>query len=172
MEALRPGLVPSLQKSQLTSRACSIKMVVTDWGGVLGDGDGHFSLTDGVAIERLRTEGIRTAIVTKARSTIVARRAEALASSHVFVGVQDKSAYLKMIADDAGLDFAAVACIAADESDLVLIRGIAEVGLTGAPQGAPEPLLDTVHFRCRRYAGYGAFREFADWICELRQLPS
>jgi 3-deoxy-D-manno-octulosonate 8-phosphate phosphatase (KDO 8-P phosphatase) len=159
-----------LNRREILERARAIKLLVSDWSGVLGDRDGNdqFSLQDRRGIEALRKAGIRITILTSDRSTLIGRRAEAVGSIHVFLGVKDKAAQLAMITDDTGLTLEAVAYIGADASDASITRAIGERGLVGVPQGAAEELAALAHHRCKRRGGDGAFREFAEWILELR----
>ena len=72
-----------LSGPQLRARAAGIRLVVSDVDGVLTDAgvyysaDGEelkrFSMRDGMGVELLRLAGIRTALLTREESPIVAR---------------------------------------------------------------------------------------------------
>ncbi len=166
-----------LSAEQLVARARRIRLVLTDCDGVLTDGAVYvsehgeamkrFSLRDGMGVERLREAGVETAIVTRERSPIVARRAEKL-RLRLFEGVLDKAAELpRMLAAD-GCGIHEVACIGDDVNDLGLLGEVGREGLTAAPFDALEPVAAAVHHICRARGGEGAFREFAEWILRLR----
>lgn len=167
----------SLPQAELERRAAGIRLVLTDCDGVLTDAGVYvsergeelkrFSLRDGMGVERLRGAGITTAIVTRERSPIVARRADKL-GIRVYDGIRDKRAALSQILNDAGVSRAAVAYIGDDVNDLGIIAEVGEEGLTGAPSDAEPEVVDAIHLHGGRCGGYGAFREFADAILRLR----
>jgi 3-deoxy-D-manno-octulosonate 8-phosphate phosphatase (KDO 8-P phosphatase) len=159
-------------------RAARLRLVVTDVDGVLTDGGvfysergealKRFSLRDGMGVERLRQGGIETAFLTREDSPIVARRAEKLHLAHCYLGVPDKLAALPRVLHDAGVELAQLAYIGDDVNDEGIMRAVLEVGLTGAPLDATPSVLRLAHHKCARPGGYGAFRDFAEWILELR----
>jgi 3-deoxy-D-manno-octulosonate 8-phosphate phosphatase (KDO 8-P phosphatase) len=168
----------ALSTGQLVARAQRVRLVLTDCDGVLTDGTVYvsehgealkrFSLRDGMGVERLREAGIETAIVTRERSPIVARRAEKLRLPHLFEGVLDKAADLPRILAAAGCGPDEVAYIGDDVNDLGILGEVGREGLTAAPFDALETVADAVHHVCRARGGEGAFREFAEWILRLR----
>jgi 3-deoxy-D-manno-octulosonate 8-phosphate phosphatase (KDO 8-P phosphatase) len=168
----------ALSTGQLVARAQRVRLVLTDCDGVLTDGTVYvsehgealkrFSLRDGMGVERLREAGIETAIVTRERSPIVARRAEKLRLPHLFEGVLDKAADLPRILAAAGCGPDEVAYIGDDVNDLGILGEVGREGLTAAPFDALETVADAVHHVCRARGGEGVFREFAEWILRLR----
>lgn len=168
-----------LPVSELVARARRVRLLLTDCDGVLTDGSVYvsergealkrFSLRDGMGVERLREDGIETAIVTRERSPIVTRRAEKLRLPRHFEGVLDKAAELPRILAAAGLGPAEVAFIGDDVNDLGLLQAVAEHGLSAAPADAWPDVAQAVHYVCRSRGGDGAFRELAEWILRLRQ---
>jgi len=168
----------ALSAEQLVARARQVRLVLTDCDGVLTDGTVYvgehgealkrFSLRDGMGVERLREAGIETAIVTRERSPIVARRAEKLRLPHLFEGVLDKAAELPRILAASGRGRHEVAYIGDDLNDLGILGEVGREGLTASPFDALEPVANAVHHVCRARGGEGAFREFAEWILRLR----
>lgn len=169
------GLAPA--PAELVLRAKRLRLVLTDCDGVLTDGfvwvsaQGEamkrFSLRDGMGVERLRDAGIATAIVTRERSPIVARRAEKLGVV-LHAGVRDKGDSLPRLLASSGALIAHTAYIGDDANDLEAIADVGCEGLTAAPADAFEPVAAAVHYRCQARGGEGAFREFAEWILRLR----
>jgi 3-deoxy-D-manno-octulosonate 8-phosphate phosphatase (KDO 8-P phosphatase) len=169
----------TLLPAMLRARARRLRLVLTDCDGVLTDGTAwygpegeafkRFSLRDGMGVERLRAAGIETAIVTRERSSCVARRAEKLRLPFHFEGVQDKAAHLGEILARTACSVDEVAYMGDDLNDLGLLQVVGEGGLTAAPQDAVDAVLANVHFRSSLPGGRGAFREFAEWILALRE---
>jgi 3-deoxy-D-manno-octulosonate 8-phosphate phosphatase (KDO 8-P phosphatase) len=163
---------------ELTLRASRVKLVATDVDGVLTDGGVYysehgealkrFSVRDGMGVERLRNEGVEIAFVTREQSPIVARRAEKLQVHLCYLGVGDKKAVLPRLLGDAGIDASQLAYIGDDVNDAGIMSLVARDGLVGAPLDAIPSLLHGAHYRCRRPGGHGAFRDFAEWIIDLR----
>lgn len=169
-----------LDDAQLRARAARIRLVLTDCDGVLTDAGVYvsergeemkrFSLRDGMGVERLRDAGIATAIVTRERSAIVARRAEKL-GIRLYQGIRDKLAALPEILHDAAVALESVAYIGDDVNDLAILNAVGEVGLTGAPADAEPEVAQVAHLHGGRCGGYGAMREFAEAILRLRASP-
>lgn len=167
-----------LTKPEFILRAKRLKLVLTDNDGVLtdtgvyyserGEEMKRFSIRDGMGVERLRNAGIETVIITGETSGSVARRAEKLQMLLPYLGVKDKRAKLEEILRDTGLSPEELGYIGDDINDLGIIHAIAPSGLTAAPADAMKVVQADVHYICTERAGYGAFRDFAEWILTLR----
>jgi 3-deoxy-D-manno-octulosonate 8-phosphate phosphatase (KDO 8-P phosphatase) len=167
-----------LAPTELRLRARRIRLVLTDSDGVLtdtgvyyseaGEAFKRFSIRDGMGVERLRAEGVETAIVTGEQSESVRRRALKLRMPFLFLGVKDKRLHLETIFKQTGLTLAQLAYIGDDVNDLGIIGEISRVGLTAAPSDAVTEIRNVVHYRTQATGGHGAFREFAEWILSLR----
>jgi 3-deoxy-D-manno-octulosonate 8-phosphate phosphatase (KDO 8-P phosphatase) len=186
----RGGGIPAgapLPGRALALRAARLRLVITDVDGVLTDGGVYysergeslkrFSLRDGMGVELLRDAGIETAFMTREDSAIVARRAEKLRVRHCYLGVADKRAALPRVQQEAGLqggleaglDDGQIAYIGDDVNDLEIMAALALRGLVGAPVDAIAAARALAHHVTRRPGGQGAFRDFADWLLDLRQ---
>ena len=162
----------------LLRRAARLKLVITDVDGVLTDGGiffsetgealKRFSVRDGMGVERLRNEGIETAFLTREQSAIVARRAEKLRIRHCYLGVADKASFLPQLLAKAGVTAEEIAYIGDDVNDEEVMALVAEGGLCGAPLDAVPSVLRRAHRCCALPGGCGAFRDFAEWILDLR----
>lgn len=169
----------TLDRAELKRRAARIRLVVTDCDGVLTDGRVYysargeellcFSRRDGMGMELLARQGIRTAILTREQSDIVAARARKLRLEFLFAGVQDKRAFLPELLARTGVAEDEVAYVGDDVNDVELLRAIAETGLTGAPQDGVTEAKALAHVVTKAGGGFGAFRDFADFIVDLRQ---
>jgi YrbI family 3-deoxy-D-manno-octulosonate 8-phosphate phosphatase len=156
-------------------KAQRIKLLLTDVDGVLTDNGVYygengevlkrFSIRDGMGVERLRKiAGIDTGIVTGELSPSVAKRAEKLQITHLYLGVKDKLGRLNEIMATHGLSWEEIAFIGDDVNDLEVLQ---RVGLSACPADAMGDVSDVVHYHCQEKGGYGAFREFAEYIIQL-----
>jgi 3-deoxy-D-manno-octulosonate 8-phosphate phosphatase (KDO 8-P phosphatase) len=167
-----------LEPSELRSRAAKIRLVLTDVDGTLTDGGVYYSergeelkrfnLRDGMGVERLREVGVETAFITRESSPIVQRRADKLRVK-VFAGVWDKQTALPEILREFQVSMEQVAYIGDDVNDVPVMDAILPTGLVGAPADALAQVLERAHHRSERPGGQGAFRDFAEWLIELKQ---
>jgi 3-deoxy-D-manno-octulosonate 8-phosphate phosphatase (KDO 8-P phosphatase) len=167
-----------LLADELLRRAARLRLVITDVDGVLTDGGVYvsehgeamkrFSVRDGMGVERLRDHGIETAFLTRETSQIVLRRAEKLRIRHCYMGATDKRSTLPTILEEAGVALEHVAYIGDDVNDQEVMAAVAERGLVGAPLDAVPAVLRRAHHCCARPGGCGAFRDFAEWILDLK----
>ena len=169
-----------LDIDEAARRARRISWLLTDCDGVLTDGSVYcsaageellrFSRRDGMGIQRLREAGITTAIVTRERSAIVAKRAEKL-GVQVFAGIVDKRDWLECWRVEGAHALDALAYMGDDVNDLGIAGAIHPHGLTAAPADAEPVMTTAVHFLSARVGGAGAFREFADFVLGLKEQP-
>ncbi len=172
------GPKATLSLSELRTRARRLRLVVSDNDGVLTDAGVYysergeelkrFSVRDGMGVERLRQAGVTTGILTREISGCVKARGQKLKLPFVWLGVLDKCAHLDTILQEAKIDIAELAFIGDDVNDTELMRTVGEAGLTAAPYDAMAIARDSAHYVCRSSGGFGAFRDFAEWILELR----
>lgn len=162
--------------SLLHGRRPGIRLVITDCDGVLTDGGVYysawgesmkrFSVRDGMGVALLRKAGIEVAVMSGERSASLARRTDKLSIRHVYLGAANKEECLRHLLAETGLQCSQVAYIGDDVNDLPPIAMIAGEGITAAPADAEPAVREAVQYLCVRNGGYGAFREFADWILE------
>ncbi len=157
-------------------KAAPIRLLLTDCDGVLTDAGVYysargeelkrFSIRDGMGVERLRRLcGVDTGIITGENSPIVARRAEKLQMTHLYLNVKDKVACLRTLLAAQGLQPEEVAYIGDDVNDRDVLQ---LVGLSACPADALPAIKAIVHYVCTAPGGHGAFREFAEWIIYLK----
>mgnify|MGYP004666809819 CR=1 FL=1 len=154
-----------------------IKMLVMDVDGTLTDGkiymgsDGEvfkaFDVKDGYAIAHLHEVGIIPVIITGRESKIVENRGKELNIKEVYQGVSDKVEKLKEVAKDNGVLLEEVAYIGDDLNDLDCM-GIC--GLSACPNDAIDEVINKVDFKCNQNGGYGAVREFIEYISSCENL--
>ena len=160
-----------MENQLLKEKASKILLLLTDVDGVLTDSGVYygaegevlkrFSVRDGMGVERLRNADIETGIVTGEISPSVKKRAEKLNISELHLGSKDKAAVLKEILERKNLQAFQVAFIGDDVNDLSIIN---EVGFSACPADAMSSVNSVVNYVCINKGGYGAFREFAEFI--------
>ena len=171
-----------LDHDEAVERARRVQLVITDCDGVLTDNGVYysaegevmkrFSHRDGMGVERLRDADVDTAILTREASEFALRRSEKLKLASTWIGVTDKLGVLTRIEQERGLDRGRLAYIGDDVNDLEIMRAIAPHGLIGAPADAMFEVRDVAHFVSSTRGGFGAFREFAEWVLSLRGKES
>jgi len=158
--------------SAVAESARHIRFVLTDSDGVLTDNGVYysaageemkrFSIRDGMGVERLRVyAGVEVGIITGERSGAVQRRAEKLGITELHLGIRDKVAVLDELLARRGLTAEQVAYIGDDTNDVAIMQ---RVGLAGCPADATPFARAVAHYVCPSRGGYGAFRDFAEFI--------
>jgi len=161
---------------EFNEKATEIKLLLTDVDGVLTDNGVYyseagevmkrFSIRDGMGVERLRKLcGIETGIITGELSPSVARRAEKLGIVELHLGVKDKLGKLSEILERTQLQWSQIAYIGDDVNDLEVLEA---AGISACPADAMDPVARIVDYVCQHKGGYGAFREFAEWLIKWR----
>jgi len=161
-------------KSNTLEKARKIKLVLTDCDGGLTDTGTYysangeemkrFSIRDGMGTERLRRYcNIETGIVTGENSQIVQRRADKLKITEVHLGIKDKVACVKEIAERLNLELDEIAFIGDDTNDIKVMK---IVGLTACPSDATRFAKEVSDVIVETKGGYGAFRDLAELIIE------
>ncbi len=148
-----------------------IKLLLMDVDGVLtdsgmyytqsGDELKKFNTRDGQGIALIREAGIKTGIITRENTEIVARRAEKLKIDILHQGVTDKLSRLKDIIKDHGLSPSNVCYIGDDIHDLEAIR---YAGLSAVPADAIDECKAVSDYICLLKGGGGCVREVANMI--------
>ncbi len=168
----------SLTIDELAKRAEKIKLVISDNDGVFTDNGVYYSergeemkrysVRDGMGVERLRNSGIETSIMTGEVSPNLKKRAEKLGMKRLYLGVKDKLSMLETVLAETGLQRCELAYIGDDVNDVEIMEEIAKEGLTASPRDATVFVEPWCHYRAHADGGYGAFRDFAEWLLRLR----
>lgn len=161
-----------MNDEELQILACQVKLVLTDVDGVLTDNGVYyseagemlkrFSIRDGMGVERLRKIcGIETGIITGELSPSVAKRAAKLNITELHLGIKNKVSLLHEIAERKNITPSQIAYIGDDVNDMEIME---KVGIAACPEDAMAQIKRIVHFTCANKGGYGAFREFAEFL--------
>jgi 3-deoxy-D-manno-octulosonate 8-phosphate phosphatase (KDO 8-P phosphatase) len=171
----------SIATADVLARARKIKLFLMDVDGTLTDGgvclisttasegSGNpvvsemkvFNAQDGQGLSLAHTMGIQTGFITGRSSPAVAKRAQELKVTFVYLGQAKKTEAFEECMHKAGVTEAEVAYMGDDLPDIPLARraGLAVCVADGAPE-----LKAVCHFTTRRLAGRGAAREVVELI--------
>jgi YrbI family 3-deoxy-D-manno-octulosonate 8-phosphate phosphatase len=162
-------------KSKITSivknKCKNIKIILTDVDGVLTDGGRYYSekgetlkkfhVRDGMGVNILLRNGIKTIIVTKENSKITKKWAKEMNVTKVISGSIKKEAELSKICREFNVSKKELAYIGDDVNDFNLLQ---LVGFSAVPNDANENIKKNVDYVCIKNGGNGAFREIVDII--------
>ena len=158
-----------------TNGARALRLLALDVDGTLTDGrinigpDGEclksFSVRDGFGLTLLREAGIRLAIVTARRSSIVEHRARELRIDDIVQGAGDKAAALAALCERHGLPVESAGFMGDDWNDLPAMLA---AGFAAAPADAAPEVCARAHWVSGLPAGRGAVRELAEFILKAR----
>ena len=170
---------------EVIARASKIKLFLMDVDGTLTDGgvcllsstaaDGFgnstvsemkvFNAHDGQGLSLAHTMGIQTGFITGRHSPAVARRAEELKVTYVYLGQATKTEAFEECMKKADVTEEETAYMGDDLPDIPLARraGLAVCVADGVPE-----LAAICHFTTRRLAGRGAAREVVELILKAQ----
>ena len=174
-----------IASSDVIVRASKIKLFLMDVDGTLTDGgvclisstaadsSGNsavsemkvFDAHDGQGLSLAHTMGIQTGFITGRHSPAVAKRAEELKVTYVYLGQAKKTEAFEECMQKAGVTEEEVAYMGDDLPDIPLAQraGLAVCVADGAPE-----LAAVCHFTTRRLAGRGAAREVVELILKAQ----
>jgi len=87
---------------------------------------------------------------------------------YLFLGILDKRSHLDNILAETGVGLDSLAYIGDDINDLEIMKEIGRQGITACPLDAMPVIRRVAHYRCKAPGGNGAFRDFAEWLLDLR----
>lgn len=157
--------------ADIRERAARVRLACFDVDGTLTDGRLYFTdngvemkafhVHDGQGLTLLRKCGIEVAFITARGGSVAQRRGADLGIDEVHVGVRDKLACVRDIADRRGLRLDEIAFMGDDLADL---RVMLQTGFAVSPGDAHRWVGERVHWRTTAHGGNGAVREFCDLL--------
>jgi 3-deoxy-D-manno-octulosonate 8-phosphate phosphatase (KDO 8-P phosphatase) len=177
--------IESLAPPDVLTRASKIKLFLMDVDGTLTDGGvclisttaagsaGEpivsemkvFSAHDGQGLSLAHTMGIQTGFITGRSSPAVARRAEELKVTFVYLGQAKKTEAFEECMQKAGVTEKEVAYLGDDLPDIPLAR---RAGLAVCVADAAPELAAICDFTTRQPGGQGAAREVVELILKAQ----
>ena len=156
---------------EIVARASKIKLLILDCDGVLTDGriimlpDSEetkaFDVKDGHGIVMAQRAGLRVAIISGRKSSVVRARAKELGVTHLFEMAWVKTEPYEKILAEEGLTDEQVCYVGDDVVDIPLLR---RAGLGVAVSDAVEETKRHSHLVTTRRGGRGAVREVIEFI--------
>ena len=155
----------------LNKKCKKIKLVITDVDGVLTDGGMYYSekgeimkkfnAKDGMGVELLLQNNIKTVLLTRENSKIVKKRGLKIKAASTITGIQKKELHLETICRKFRVLPKEIAYIGDDINDIEISK---LVGLSVSPLDGVTQFKKNVDYICKNKGGNGAFREFVDLI--------
>ena len=159
---------------KIQNKIKKIKIILTDVDGVLTDGGRYYSekgellkkfhVRDGMGVNILLRNGIKTIIVTKENSKITKKWAKDMNVTKVISGSVKKENELLKICKTFKLSPTQIAYVGDDVNDISLLK---KVGFSATTNDADNMIKEHVDYVCSKDGGKGAFREFADYILKI-----
>jgi 3-deoxy-D-manno-octulosonate 8-phosphate phosphatase (KDO 8-P phosphatase) len=175
---------PFVASREVLDRARKIKLFLMDVDGTLTDGgvclisttgDGSnaatvsemkiFNAKDGQGLSLAHTMGIQTGFITGRRSPAVAKRAEELKVTFVYLGQAKKTEAFEECVRKAGVTEEEVAYMGDDLPDIPLAQ---RAGLAVSVADGADELKAVCHYVTSRLAGRGAAREVIELILKAQ----
>lgn len=165
-----------MKATNASEKAKKIRLLFTDCDGVLTDTGVYysdrgeelkrFSLRDGMGVERLRDlVHVETGIISGEDIHLLRRRAEKLNISEVHLGIKNKIKCIRGIATKYNISVKEIAYIGDDINDVEVME---TVGISACPADATEFAVNAADIVCSSNGGFGAFREFAEFIINAK----
>ena len=168
-----------MEKSELIKKYRKIKLVLTDVDGVLTDGCMYYSskgeelkkfhTRDGMAVELLLQNNIKTIIVTREKSKIVVSRAQKIKIFKVYSNIKQKDAILNQICTKFKVTPGEILFIGDDINDEKIMK---LVGLSAAPSDAIKTIKNIANIITDASGGKRVLREVADMIILSQSIKS
>jgi 3-deoxy-D-manno-octulosonate 8-phosphate phosphatase (KDO 8-P phosphatase) len=163
-----------LRSSKVEQCIKKISLVVFDFDGVFTDNrvlvlqdgsEGVFcSRADGFGLEALRKVGIHLLVISKEINPVVTARCRKL-NLPCIQSCDDKVSALREAADKLSINLKNTAFMGNDINDLECMK---IVGLPVCVADSHKSVLKAARYRTKAKGGYGAVREFCDFVAQVR----
>jgi YrbI family 3-deoxy-D-manno-octulosonate 8-phosphate phosphatase len=156
-----------------------IKLVITDVDGVLTDGGMYYSnkgeimkkfnTKDGMGVELLLKNNIKTILMTKENSIIVKKRGKKMNVAATYVNIKNKEQELEKICKKFDVKTNEIAYIGDDLNDYKIMK---LVGFSATPVNGISQLKKIVNFTSKVNGGDGVFRDVSDMILFAKNIKT
>jgi len=163
--------------SKIVGKCKNIKLVITDVDGVLTDGSMYYSdqgevlkrfnTHDGMGVELLLRNDIRTILMTREKSIIAKKRGKKINAVTTYINIKNKKEQLEKICRLFNVNEEQIAYIGDDLNDYEIMKS---VGFCATPANGVKQIKSIAHYVCQLSGGNGAFREVADLILSVKNI--
>lgn len=163
---------------KIKQKCKNIQLVIVDVDGVLTDGGRYYSKNgetlkkfharDGMGINNLLRQKIKTVILTKEKSSITRKWAKEMNIDYVYEGFVNKEQALDSICTKYNIKLINIAYIGDDINDIGVLK---KVGFSVVPNDAVFQVKKISHYICESDGGKGCVRELTDMIL-LSKFPT
>lgn len=165
---MNQNCITNQRQLELKALFRSTKLFGFDFDGVMTDNSVYVaedgtefvkcSRFDGIGLEKIRSFGIPTIVISKEKNNVVKARCQKLRIEFID-SCNDKVIAMKQVLDRHGLSFKQAAFIGNDINDISLLKS---VGLPIVVNDAHESIIHLGKYVTRRTGGNGAVREVCD----------
>ena len=159
------------KNSENIKKCKKIKLLLTDVDGVLTDGGRYYSkngeilkkfhVRDGMGVNILLRNNIKTIILTKEKSLITKKWAKDMNIFKVYSGLIQKEKILTKICKQHKINLDEIAYIGDDVNDVEVLK---KVGFSAVPNDSVFQVKKIADFVSKSSCGKGCFREISDFI--------
>ncbi|MBI5085615.1 MAG: HAD hydrolase family protein [Acidobacteria bacterium] len=171
--------MPPVVTPEVRERAARIKLVLMDVDGVLTDGKYFhvpnpagglfevklFDSQDGIALQWLHREGIKTGLISGRDAQATAERARTSHMAYCYMGHTEKLPLFNEILAESKLSPEEICYLGDDLTDAILMK---RVGLAVAVANATPEVKRCAHYVTAAAGGQGALREAAELIFDAQ----
>jgi len=138
-------------------------MYYSDQGEVLK----RFNTHDGMGVELLLRNDIRTILMTREKSIIAKKRGKKINAVTTYINIKNKKEQLEKICRLFNVNEEQIAYIGDDLNDYEIMKS---VGFCATPANGVKQIKSIAHYVCQLSGGNGAFREVADLILSVKNI--
>jgi 3-deoxy-D-manno-octulosonate 8-phosphate phosphatase (KDO 8-P phosphatase) len=168
-----------LSNKKINALCKNVKLIITDVDGVLTDGGMYylesgeifkkFNTRDGMGVELLLKNNIKTILMTKENSTIAKKRGKKINAVATYTNVKNKEEELDKICKKFNVIRNEIAYIGDDLNDYKIMK---LVGFSATPANGVKQIKNIANFISETRGGEGVFREVADIILFAKNIKT
>jgi|TARA_B110000495_G_scaffold203857_1_gene230133 3-deoxy-D-manno-octulosonate 8-phosphate phosphatase (KDO 8-P phosphatase) len=157
----------------------NVKLIITDVDGVLTDGGMYylesgeifkkFNTRDGMGVELLLKNNIKTILMTKENSIIAKKRGKKINAVATYINVKNKEERLDKICKKFNVTRSEIGYIGDDVNDYKIMK---MVGFSATPANGVKQIKNIANFITETRGGEGVFREVADTILFAKNIKT
>jgi len=162
-------------KTKLKQKLENVNLVITDVDGVLTDGGMYYSekdevlkkfnTRDGMGVELLLKNKIKTVLITKENSKIALARGKKIKAALTIINCHSKELELPKICRKFKVKPNQIVYVGDDINDSAIMK---KISVSFSPADGHETIQKSADYVCKTKGGEGVFREVADIIIQSK----